>query len=511
MAAPGQNPQEVLQQLLTAQGMSEAQLAGAISREMTVNQLGNAIQSGFLETSKTIAEDLARYENETRTLRLIEFKNKDYTKVEEPSDEKLEEFYQSIKETYAIPEMRKSQVILIEKDALKNTLEISDEEIQEVYDRNITAYKQPQQRSFEHAILADEKQAAEIRKQVEEGKDLKDAVQAVTGNTTDYIPARSFEKDGIIEDLREDIFTAKEQDLIGPVQSPLGYHIARIQKITPARTTPLDEVSKTIKEELSETRLLDMQYDLAASVDDFLAAGEPLETLQQERGIKIQDMPLANRFDLDKDNNPVFAPSFGPDAQTLTTILFDLAQGEASPVTELADGRMAALLVTEIQDKSYKPFEDVKDSLKKRWINDARRVQNKVNVLEILSKARNKKTAFETLAKAQNKQTQTLSGLKRKDAPKAPLTAPALKTVFETPQGELLILDLEDGVSIAEIQSILLPETPPEDARKAAQNTALQAQQNEAYRLYVENLREKYGVKVNEKLLNAVYGTQTEQ
>lgn len=511
MTQPGQNPQDVLQQLLLSQGISEAQLVGAIGQEMTVNQLGNTVQSGFLEASQPMARDLARYNGEKRTIQLITFKDKNFTDVEEPSDEKLMDFYEKTKEAYAIPESRKSQIILIETDTIKETLEISDEEIQDVYDRNVSAYSEPEKRKIEQVILADLDQATEVQKQVADGKKLKDAVKAVTGNTTDYIPPRAQEKKELLEELRDNIFTSAEKDTIGPIETGLGHHVIVVQKIIAAHTIPLSKVKKDIKKELSETRLLDAQYDLAASVDDFLAAGNDVETLKEELNVRVQDMPFSNNFGLGKDNKAVFTKPFGPDAQTLVASLFELGEGEASPVIELADGRMAALLVTEIKDKSYQPFEDRKADLKKRWMGDTRRVQNKMHVLEVLSTAKTNSATFKDIAKSEKKQTKTLSNLKRDSKPKAPLTDSALRTVFEAPESEPFIIDLEDGAAIVNIQKLSLPDAPKEDVLKTAQNALLQSMQNEAYTLYVNKLRDKYGVSINEKLLKTVYGTRAEQ
>ncbi len=510
MTKPGQRPQDVLQQLLASQGISEGELVASIRQEMTVNLLGNAIQSGFLGVSQPMVRDLARYNDEQRAIQYISFKNKDFTAIEAPTDEKLLEFYEATKEAYAIPETRKSKIILIETDMLKDSLEISNEEIKEIYERNISSYSEPEKRKVEQVILTDEEQAAEVHKLVQDGKALKDAVQTVTGNTTDYLPARNVPKEELLEEIRQDVFAAKTKDLIGPTESGLGYHVVVVQKIIAPTTTPLTKVKKDIKEELSETRLLDAQYELANTVDDYLAAGDDIDALKDEFNVKIQDMPYTNSFGLGKDNKATFTASFGPDAQTLATSLFELGEGEASPVMELADGRMAALVVTEIQDKTYKPFDDLKDSLKKRWMNDNRRVQNKMSVLHILSDARNANTPIKELAKSQNKQTQTLSGFKRSDEPKAPLTAAALTAVFEAPENDLFVIDLEDGAAIVAVQKSTIPDKPKQDGLKAAENTLLQSQQNEAYTIYVSKLHKGYGVKINDKLLNAVYGARTE-
>ncbi|USO06156.1 MAG: peptidyl-prolyl cis-trans isomerase [Rhodospirillales bacterium] len=508
MTQPGQSPQDVLAQILRAQGMSEDQLTASIRREMSVNMLGNAVQSGFLKTSETMTRDLAAYENEQRNVDYILFKDADLKEIEQPADEQLLKLYESTKEAYAIPEMRKSKLITIKMDTLKDSLEISDEEIKDVYERNISSYTQPETREIEQVILSDADQAEDIAKKIEAGASLKDATKEVTGNTTDYIPATSVEKTALLEELQEPVFTAKEGDLLGPIESGLGYHVAMLITITPAHTTSLETAKKDIRTELTETRLLDAQYDLAASLDDYLAASEPIETIKENLSVEIKDLPATNRFGIGENDKSAFNEEFGPDAQNMVSILFELGEGEASPVTELTDGRMSALLVENITEKSYKPFEDQKKALKKRWIDDSRRVQNKMHTLKLLTTAQGDGTSIKDLAKAKGRTLSSAKDLKRASEIEQPLTKAALGQIFEAKQNELFALDLDEGAAIMVVTNTTIPEKLKDEELKAAQNTHLQEMQNEAYTLYINSLRKKYGVRVNEKLLQMVYAPQ---
>ncbi|MCB9983046.1 MAG: peptidyl-prolyl cis-trans isomerase [Rhodospirillales bacterium] len=508
MAQPGQSPQEVLSQILAAQGMSEEQLTAAIRREMSVNLLGNAVQSGFLKSSETMARDIAAVENEQRSIEYILFKDSDFKDTQEPTDEQLLKFYESTKESYARPETRKGTLITIKTDALKDSLEISDEEIKDSYERNISAYNLPEMRKIEQVILSDPDQADQVAEQTQGGKALKDAVQDIVGNTTDYLPPKDTEKTALPEELSEDVFSAEKGAILGPIESGLGYHVVVVNDITPAHTTPLDKAEKDIRAELMETRLLDAQYELGNTLDDYLAAGEPLETIKEELNIEITTLPVVNRFGIGPDGKAALTEALGSDAQTMLTTLFELGEGEASPVTELTDGRMVALQLDGIIEKSYQPFEDQKDALKKRWIADTRRVQNKTRVMELLKQAQDEGTSIKDLAKAQSHTLQSAEGLKRTGEAKAPLTAAALANIFEAKEGELFALDIEDGAAIMMVSDITLPEKLSDEELKAAQNKLLQQMQTEAYTLYINQQREKYGVRVNEKLLQTVYAPQ---
>ena len=509
MLTPGQQPSAALEQLLRSQGISEQQLINSIRREMSVNLLGNAIQSGFLDVSETLVTQIARHEAETRNIEYILFKDKDFEGLKEPSDENLMELYEATKEAFATPETRKSQIIIINNKSLEGSLEISDEEIKQIYDRNISSYSEPERRKIEQVILTDAEQAGQIAEAVKGGQNLKAAVEKITGNTTDYIPPKAQEKLELLDELQEPVFTAADKDIIGPIETGLGSHVLVLKETIKAHTAPLSEVKKEIREELKETRLLDAQYDLANTVDDYLAAGEPIETLKEDLGVEIQDMPVVNSYGMGQDGKAAFTAPFGPDAQTLVQSLFEMGEGEASPVMELADGRMAALLVTEITDKSYRSFEEMKDTLKKQWINDTRRAQNRAHVQALLDMAEKDDTALKNLASTNKKQLQNITGVKRNDQEKGPLKAPAIQKLFASPLLDSLVVDAEGGAAIARVKKSTLPDKPDEQSMTAARNKLMQKQQNEAYTLYVQSLQEDYGVKVNQKLLDTVYGRQS--
>lgn len=511
MTQPGQQQSDVLQQLLRSQGMTEAGLAAAIRREMTVNNLGNAIQSGFLTTSDLMVEDMAIYNNETRNIEYILFKDEDFTDVNEPDESALRTFYEAIKESYATPEMRTAQIVIINTDNLEDSLEISEEEIKDIYERNISAYSEPEKREIEQAILADREEAAAIAEAVKGGQSLNDAVESVTGNTTDYLPPKAEARGDLLNELREPVFTAKTEDVIGPLESGLGHHVIVLKSIQEARTTPLEEVAQDIREELTDTRLLDAQYDLANSVDDYLAAGEDLVTIQEELGVEIEDFPPSNAFGTDKDGKAVFTAAFGPDTQDIVTTLFDLPEGEASPVRELADGRMASVVLKSIQDKSYPPFEELEETLKTRWMNDSRSTENRLAVMQTLKEATENESSLQEIAKAQGQPITKATKLKRDGQPTAPLTQTVLENIFNAQKNTMLILNLDGGTAIAQIKDISLDGKINDDAHTAAENTLLQSLQNEAYTIYVNELQNEYGVSINNTLLETIYGQQDTQ
>lgn len=509
MAAPGQTPQDVLKQILMNQGVSEQQLIDGIRAETTVALLGSAIKSGFAGVSQDMLHDLAEFQSEERAVEYIAFPDEEFKNVKAPEEEQLKKMYESLRENYAVPELREGRLILINDESA--AAEIPEEEIRAVYNENIEQYKAPENRIIEEAILADAKAGEKVAAAVKDGKNLKEAVHSVTGNTTDYLPGKAVSKEQLPEELRETVFSGKAGEMIGPVETPLGSRIVVVKEIVEARTESYESVRDAILEELKTSKRLDAKYELANTVEDLLASGAAPADLKQEVDATIKDMPPVNAFGLGSDGKSALE-SFGEDSQKIAEALFRLGgEGESSPVFELADGRMASVFLHALTPRTYKTFEDVKESLEKQWIEDQRRADNKLRVLEILSELQSEKSGLSDAARIHKKQVRKLANLTRAKKPESPLTPQAMTTIFESPENELFALDIEGGAAIARVTSIEMERKLAAEESDRMKSALLREMENEAYALYVETQRKKYGVQVNERLLEQLYSPRQEE
>lgn len=509
MATPGQKPQDVLKQILINQNMSEQELTRSIQTEIAVSLLGSAIKSGFADASQPMLLDLAEFESEERAIEFISFLNRDYESTKPPSDEQLQKMYEATKDSYAIPETRQGQLILI--DASKETPEITDEEVRAAYDNNMDQYEKPESRVIEQTILGNAGDGEKIAAAVKGGKTLKNATKDVTGNTTDHLPGKTVEKEQLPEELRELVFTGKPGDVIGPVKTALGAQVVVIKDVVPAHTQSYESVEKDLRKELETTKAADSKYELANRIDDLLASGSTPEDLKQEADIVIQDLPAINAAGFGSDGKPAL-DSFGESAQKIAGTLFDLGgEGESSPVFEMADGRMASVFLSALTPRSHRPFEEVKETIRKQWIEDQRRAENKLRVLEILSELQGEKSGLSDAARTYKKQVQKLSNLTRAQKPEDSLTQQAMMAIFEAPENELFVLDLDDGAAITRVTSVKTKRELSEEQTARMKPALLRELENEAYALYVETQRKKYGAVINDHLLEQIYGAAQEE
>lgn len=509
MAAPGQAPHDVLVQILATQGMSEQELTDSIRTEVAVTLLGEAVQSGFADVSAPMMLDLAEFESEKRAVEFIEFFDRDFTDIEAPGDESLKKLYEATKDAYARPETRGGQLILI--DSAQESLEITEEEVRAAYDSQIDQYQKPEIRVVEQAILADAASGEKIAEAVRSGKSLRDSVREVTGNTTDYLPGKEVEKDQLPDEMKEPVFSAATGDVIGPVKTALGIQLAVVGNIVEAHTQSFESAQKDLRRELETAKMADAKYDLANEIDDLLAAGSTPEDVKQESGaVTVQDLPPINAAGFGPDGKPALE-AFGEDAQKIAGALYNLGgEGESSSVFELADGRMAAVFLKELTPRTHRPFEEVRGKIEEQWTQDQKRAGNKLRTLEILSELQSEKSGLADAARTYKGQVQQLSNLSRAQEPKGSLTPQALMVVFEAPENDLFILDLDDGAAIARVTSVSTSRDLSDEQIAGMKPLLLREMETEAYALYVEAQRKAYGAQINDRLLEQLYASRQE-
>lgn len=509
MAAPGQDPKDVLAQILQSQGMSEAEMVHSLRTEMEVGLIGAAIQSGFAESSDNLVNDLAQYEKEKRSVEFIAFLDKDYTETKKPDDAALQQMYEATKEAYANPELREGQIIILNTKNIQDKIEITEDDLRDVYDRNISTYTEPESRTVERALLADADQAAKVAESVKGGKSLKNAVKDITGNTTDYIAPEKLTEKMAEDDLKAEIFSAKEGDVIGPIESPLGQTILVVNKINEEKVQNFDAVKGEIKKELLDTKLADAQFDLANELDDALASGSDIDEIKNQFDVEVKNLTPMSTTGADKTGKPALGDIKDIGDKVLRA-LYELNEGEASAIFDMPDGRMAAVMLKTITPKSYKPFEELKDQLSKQWMDSARTSENKLQALKLLAEMQTEGQGLKDIAGKYKKQVQNKSGILKTKAPEAPLNAASLGSIFEAKEGELIALDIEGGAAIAKVTKVDISGTYSKEEMDKARPNIVKSLQNESYQLTMERARKKHGTQINDALLEQAYGAKDE-
>lgn len=210
---------EVLRRILMSQGMTEKELVESMRADAMNTTLRNALQEGTGLTTPQEVRDLYRYRNEERTIKTIMLPHAGITDIAPAEEEVLLALYEAGKERHVIPETRSFSMVVLTEDILKDTLDISEEELRQYYDDNINAFKLPEQRVIEQAILSSRSMTDNVIEQVGNGADLFSALEEETGSDEGYVGQETFNEEGLTEAVAEAAFTADAGDIAGPVQT----------------------------------------------------------------------------------------------------------------------------------------------------------------------------------------------------------------------------------------------------------------------------------------------------
>ncbi|MBI4031268.1 MAG: peptidyl-prolyl cis-trans isomerase, partial [Proteobacteria bacterium] len=383
---------------------------------------------------------------------------------------------------------------------------ISEEELKEIYERDISSYTLPEQRALEQAILPDEGTARAVADAFDIKTGLKAAVEKATGKPEGYIGEETFMREGLPPAVAAEVFETEKSGITEPVKTALGWHVMAVTDIIEPRIKPFSGVRDEIRKDLMSQKLADQLYALAGEIDDRLAGGGTLEEVADAMQLKIRKFgPI--RADGSTPDNREGLKDPEKDRNSILQTVFELAEGESAPVMELADGSFAALRVDRIDSKSYKPFDSVKADLRKVWIADQQEVLNKQRAQDILKSLASAEKTLEQAAKDADAAVQTFK-IKRNENPPEVLSAPAKTKFFETPKGEYAVTAAKDGYIVGQVTKASLPDPAKisADDLKKTRETATQGSRDEHLLAYMQYLQNKAKVKINRRLLETTYG-----
>ena len=415
-----------LQRILQQQGISEAEFLRSLRQETANSLFKDSLLSGTGIVPKRLTNILYMYENESRNARAIELKNASVKNVEEPTEDNLQLYYEANKAAYLIPETRTITLAILNEEMVKDRIEITDEELKQDYDSSIASFTVPERRVVEQTVAASSEEAENILAAADAQGSLEKGTQEALGNTNSYQAPDEFEESGLLEDIAAPVFQAETGELIGPIETPLGWHVLKVTEIIEPESVPFEQVKADLKNELMQSRLTDVMMDTANDIDDRLAGGEDLESIVAEIGLtteKIGPMRVSG-VSPDADKKDLLT-SYQADRADILETAFDFDAGESAPIMELRDGRYMAIHIDEITERSYKSYEDVKDDLRKQWIAQQKSLMNKAQAQDLLAEIKGGLDFSEAAKKAGGK-VQTYKNIKRRDPGDTKLPIPAI-------------------------------------------------------------------------------------
>lgn len=173
-----------------------------------------------------------------------------------------EGFNQKLQENNTTLDRLKDQVrksLLFQKiypEVTKDAAPITDEQALKYYNENPDQFKKPETRNVRHILLADEATANQVKARLDAGEDFAALAKELStdpgskdkGGLYENLPT---ENSGMVAEFENAAKALGAGQTSGPVKSSFGYHIIRVDSITPAGVQTFDEAKEDLKQGLA--------------------------------------------------------------------------------------------------------------------------------------------------------------------------------------------------------------------------------------------------------------------
>ena len=234
------------------------------SEQKYINMIRNDIVKSFLITnpinnikvSKTMADLVAKAESQRKIFKYIEIDSAEMKIDREISNEEVEQYYEDFSSEFINPETRDISVIDLTFEDIAKQVEVSEEEVTEFYNANIENFETPETREVLQILSADKETAQKAADLVKSGADFYETAETVAEQNKEDTEFGFVSKDMLIEDIAEGVFSAHKGDIVGPIESELGWHVIKVKDIKAGSKTDENVARKQIVEAIKPKKLM---------------------------------------------------------------------------------------------------------------------------------------------------------------------------------------------------------------------------------------------------------------
>ncbi len=302
---------ERYEQILRSQGYSKVAFEENLRRSLAMEQLQGGLIASAIATPAELDQVIALL-NQQRELQYLLLALDNYLKKVTVDEIAINTYFQENKDRLQKPEQVQLDYLELRLDKIAENIPLSEDELRAAYQEQSARYTQPEERSASHilvtvpagagAAVIDQarERAKAIRAEIASGaKTFEQALQAaqvagdVQGGGLGVI-SRGMYEDPAFENALFGLQAVG--DISEPVQTSFGFHLIRLDGITPERVRSFAEVREALVKEWrlhqAETRFYDLSEKLSTAIYEH---PDSLEPAAQVLGLEISESPWFTR------------------------------------------------------------------------------------------------------------------------------------------------------------------------------------------------------------------------
>lgn len=433
--------QDLYHRLLRNQGYTTTTFEEGLRQSLTIQQLRDGVVNSALVAPAEL-ESLIALLKQQRELQYVILPLAKYAAQATVDDAAIGEYFEKNKERLVNPEQARVQYIELKLAHIAENIVANEDELQAAYQEQIAKYGRPEERSASHIL---------IPLPLNAGQDIVEAARAKAQQIADRIHSSDKNFDQALQEAKADPAGTVEGGELGviskgmfdspafenalyalqkvgevsaPVRMPSGFHIIRLDNITPAQIKPFEEVrevvAKEFKQQQAESRFYEMSQTLAN-----LGYEHPdsLEPAAKTLNLPIQDSDWFSRNGGDQiaAHPKIVESAFSEEA---------LKRGLNSEPLELDPGHVVMIRVKEHKDATPRTLEEAREEIVK-VLREQKAREAIAKDVEMMKTRAAQGEHLQTLARTLGVEYKN-AGLVERDAPT--VDAAVLDVAFRLPQ-----------------------------------------------------------------------------
>ncbi len=349
---------------LRENGMTEAQLRRDLRQQLLIEQIAAPIAT-MPRIGQGMAQPYAALLLEQRRGQATFIPSSPFAPTADPGDAALKTYLTQNAAKFTVPERRVIQYAVFDRAAVPVPA-VTDAEIAKVYKDNASQFTASETRRFAQVIVPDQATANALAAKVRGGTALTAAAQAagLSASTTGDLTQSAYAATSTAAAAKA-AFAAKRGDLIGPIQTGLGWSVARVEDVTTRPARSLADASAEIRTELAKNKANEAIVDYYNAIQDAVNSGASIEEITTDRKLTLATTPA-----LLPSGRVPGQPGFNlaPELAPLVSQAFQGgSEGEGQLATLVENEKFAVYAVKSIVAAAPPPFAQIRADLLTDW------------------------------------------------------------------------------------------------------------------------------------------------
>ena len=379
----GKFSQQAFDQALARARITPQQLRDDFRRTvLTRMMLARTIENSFMP--QQLALPYASLSKESRTGQVAIVPTAALPAPAAPTDQQLQAYYTANRGRYTIPERRVIRYAIVSPASVAAQSAPTDAEIQTAYRANAARFAPSQTRSVSQVVIADQAAANRVAQAVRGGQSVTAAaaplgLEATTlaGQTQGQLAARTS------ADIAKGAFAAQQGAVVGPVRSPLGFVVLKVDTITQVPGKTIEQARPELVAELTKTKSATALGAVQEKIDGGITDGATFDEIVADAKLMAQaTAPVtAQGIDPMKPGQP--DPALAP----IVEAGFASEVGDAPQIVQTqADGTFALVATGDVTRAAPRPLAEIREQVVGQYLKDQAMKAARTIAQQILAK-----------------------------------------------------------------------------------------------------------------------------